>query len=154
MPLRKQINSLRLRPYRHHFADDIFKCIFEKENELISPRISLKFVPKVRINNIPALVQIMAWCRPGNKPLSEPMMASLLTHIWVTQPQWVNLLDPGGCGCNLEWIIFKLISMIEILNISCEIALMCPTLTWYHQATSHYLGKWWPRSMSPCGITS
>ena len=27
------------------------------------------------INNIPALVQIMAWCRPGDKPLSEPMMA-------------------------------------------------------------------------------
>ena len=25
------------------------------------------------INNIPALVQIMAWRRPGDKPLSEPM---------------------------------------------------------------------------------
>ena len=56
----------------------------------ISPRISLKFVPKVRINNIPALVQIMAWCRPGDKPLSEPMMASLLAHICVTQPHWVK----------------------------------------------------------------
>ena len=22
----------------------------------------------------------MAWCRPGDKPLSEPMMLSLLTH--------------------------------------------------------------------------
>ena len=27
------------------------------------------------IDNIPALVQIMAWCRSGDKPLSEPMMA-------------------------------------------------------------------------------
>ena len=43
-------------------------------------KISLKFVPKGPINNIPSLVQIMAWRRPGDKPLSEPMMASL-THI-------------------------------------------------------------------------
>ena len=32
----------------------------------------MKFVPKGPINNIPALVQIMAWRRPGDKPLSEP----------------------------------------------------------------------------------
>ena len=44
------------------------------------------------INNISALVQIMAWRRPGDKPLSEPMMVSLLTHICVTRPQWVNTL--------------------------------------------------------------
>ena len=48
-----------------------------------------EFVPKGPINNIPALVQIMAWHLPGNKPLSEPMMVSLLMHIFVTQPQWV-----------------------------------------------------------------
>ena len=35
---------------------------------------SLEFVPKGRINNIPALVKIMAWRRSGDKPLSEPMM--------------------------------------------------------------------------------
>ena len=35
-------------------------------------------------------VQIMAWCRSGDKPLSEPMVVSLQTHIWVTQPQWVK----------------------------------------------------------------
>ena len=38
--------------------------------------ISLKFV-KGPINNIPSLVQIMAWHRPVNKPLSEPIYASL-----------------------------------------------------------------------------
>ena len=27
---------------------------------------------------------------PGDKPLSEPMMARLLMHICVTRPQWVN----------------------------------------------------------------
>ena len=90
---RQVINSLRSRPNRRHFADDIFKCIFENENEWISPRISLKFVPKFRINNIPALVQIMARRRPGDKLLSEPMMVSLLTHICVTRPQWVKTND-------------------------------------------------------------
>ena len=71
-------------------ADDIFKCIFLNENAWIPVKISLKFVPKGPINNIPALVQIMAWRRPGDKPLSEPMRVSLLTHICVTRPQWVN----------------------------------------------------------------
>ena len=32
--------------------------------------ISLRFVPKGKINNIPSLVQIMAWRLPGDKPLS------------------------------------------------------------------------------------
>ena len=32
----------------------------------------------------------MAWRRPGDKPLSKPMMVSLLTHIWVARPQWVK----------------------------------------------------------------
>ena len=85
-------NSLRPRRNRRHFADDIFKCIFLNENVWIPIKISLKFVPKGPINNIPALVHIMAWRRPGDKPLSEPMMVSLLTHICVTRPQWVNSL--------------------------------------------------------------
>ena len=50
---------------------------------------SLSFVLKGLIDNIPALVQIMAWRQSGDKPLSEPMMVSLLTHICVTRPQWV-----------------------------------------------------------------
>ena len=41
----------------------------------IPTQISLKFVPKGPINNIPELVQIMAWRRTGDKPLSETMMA-------------------------------------------------------------------------------
>ena len=28
--------------------------------------------------------------RPGDMPLSEPMVVTLLTHIFATQPQWVN----------------------------------------------------------------
>ena len=75
-----------------HFADDVFKCIFFKENVLISIEISPKFVPKRSISNIPALVQIVAWCRTGDKPLSEPKLVSSLTHICVTRLQWVNWL--------------------------------------------------------------
>ena len=57
-------------------------------------KFRLKFVPKGQINNIPAFVQIMTWHCPGDKPLSEPMMFSLLTYICVTWPQWVNTRVP------------------------------------------------------------
>ena len=72
------------------FPDNIFKCIFKNENVWISVKISLEFIPTGPINNIPAMVQIMALRRLGNKPLSEPIMVSLLTHICVTRPRWVN----------------------------------------------------------------
>ena len=73
-----------------NFADDIFKCIFLNEKVWIPIKISLKFVPKGPINNIPAMVRVMAWRRPSDKSLSEPMMVSLPTHICVARPQWVN----------------------------------------------------------------
>ena len=85
------LKTLRPKQNGRHFADDTFKRIFANENVRILIEISLKFVPEGPINNIPALVQIMAWRRPGDKPLSEPMMVCLLTHICVTRPQWVNL---------------------------------------------------------------
>ena len=77
------------------FADDTFKRIFLNENVRISINISLKFVPKGLINNIPALVLMMAWRRPGDKPLSEPMVARSPTHMCVTRPQWVNMVCNG-----------------------------------------------------------
>ena len=100
-------DTLRLEQNGFHFADNILthwsrdkmavifqttfcKCIFVNENVGISIKISLKFVPKCQINNIPALVQIMAWRRLGDKPLSEPMTVSLLMHICISQPLWVN----------------------------------------------------------------
>ena len=84
------INTLRPRQNSRLFADDSFKRIFLKENIRVSIIISLKFVPKGFINNIPALVLIMAWRRPGDKPLSEPMLVRSLTPICVTWPQWAN----------------------------------------------------------------
>ena len=81
------VNTLRPRQNGRHSPNDTFKLIFLNENVRISIKISLKFVPKGPINKIPALVQIMAWRRPGDKPLSEPMMVRLLMHICVTRPQ-------------------------------------------------------------------
>ena len=64
-------NTLRPRQNGRHFADDPFKRIlriFLNETLRISIKISLNFVPKGPINDIPALVQIMAWRRWGDKP--------------------------------------------------------------------------------------
>ena len=72
------------------FPNNIFKCILLNENVWISLKISLPFAPKILINNISALVQIMAWHWPRYKPVSEPMMVNLLTHICLTWLQWVN----------------------------------------------------------------
>ena len=84
------INTLRPRQDGRPFPDDILKSIFFNENVQILIKISLTFVPKAPINNIPVLVQIMACRLAGAKPLFEPVMVSLLAHICVTRPQWVN----------------------------------------------------------------
>ena len=96
------LNTLRSRQNGRHFVDDIFRCIFLNENILILIKISLKFVPKDPVNNIPAWVQIMAWRRPGGKPLFEPMMIILLTHISITRPQWVNPCTQNKCS-EIQW---------------------------------------------------
>ena len=78
------------RGHDRHFTDDIFRCIFMNENVWISIKISPMFVPKGPINNIPALVYTMAWCRPGERPLSEAMVAYFPDAF--TRPQCVNEL--------------------------------------------------------------
>ena len=84
------VNTSGSRQNGRRFADDVFKCIFLNENISILIKISLEFVPTGPITNIPSLVQIVAWRRPGDKPLSEPMMVSLPTQICISRPQWVK----------------------------------------------------------------
>ena len=74
--------------------------MFLSEDVWISFKVSLKFVPTGPINNIPALVPIMAWRRSGDKPLSEPMIVSLLKHICVVRPGWVKIDMRESCWCN------------------------------------------------------
>ena len=59
-----KINTLRPRQNGRHFKMD-----FPTWNVWILIKISLNFVPKVVINNIRALVQIMFWSRPGNQTI-------------------------------------------------------------------------------------
>ena len=52
----------------------------------------------------------MAWRRLGDKPLSEPMMVCLSTHICVNRPQWVNDMQ---CHCNdVTWTPWRLKSLV------------------------------------------
>ena len=98
------LNSLRPRQNGRLFADDTFKRIFLNENIRISIKISVKFVPKGLIKNIPALVLIMAWRQPGDKPLSEPMMVRSPTHICVTR---------------LKCLLLKTFKTIRHINAEC-----------------------------------
>ena len=106
-----------------HFSDNIFKCIFLNEKLWISVIVSQKFVPKGLISNMPALVQMMAWRRPVNKPLSEPMMVNILIYICVTRPKWVK-----------SWFYRVAVALhtVETSKQPC-----CPT------PPSHYLNQCW-----------
>ena len=53
---------------------DNFRCIFLNGNNRILIQISQKFVPMSPIGNKPALVQVMAWRRTGNKLLPESVL--------------------------------------------------------------------------------
>ena len=85
------LNILRPRQNGRYFViSQTTFCIFLNENIWIPIEIPLKSISKGPVKNIPALVQIMAWRRPGGKPLSEPMMVSSQTDICVARPQWVK----------------------------------------------------------------
>ena len=86
------LNTLRPRQNGHHFPDDIFQWIFLNESVWISINISLKFVPRDPINNIPTLVKVMAWRRPGASHYLNQWLLDLPTYICVTRPEWVNWL--------------------------------------------------------------
>ena len=96
------INILKPRWNWHHFAYDIFNWFFN-ENVLISIKIPLALIPKGQINNIPVLVEIMAWRRPDDKPLAGPMTVRSLTYMCVTQPQWVKHLVWWNYIQHLSW---------------------------------------------------
>ena len=70
-----------------HLSVDIL--IFLNKNLWLSITISWQFVPSGPINNILALVQIMAWRSPGNKPLFKPMIL-VCWRTYVTRPQWLK----------------------------------------------------------------
>ena len=132
----------------------MFKCIFLNENVWIPIEISLKFVPKGSINNNPALFQIMAWRRPGDKPLPEPIIVSLPTHICVSQPQWVKACFHHVCdrahikgtsylfGHTQIWNAIP--ACIEHVNTIFRIIFVIARnqLGWYNRQNLHYDKIW------------
>ena len=142
------LNTLRPRRNGQHFADDISKHIFINENIWILINVSLPLVPKGPVNNIPALVQIMAWRLPGNKPLSESMVISLLMHICFTRPQYVNLLTYGKLIKLFKGLIWKDI----FASISCTLPIVS-TQHWFTQRANQYLSHCWLILLLPYSIT-
>ena len=121
------ITTLRPRQNGRHFPYDVFKCIFL--NVHISVKIFPKFLPKGPLNNIPALVQIIDWHRPGDKPLSEPMMVSLLTHICVTRLQWIKASKcpvSVAQGCRYLLCQLNLPHLVHKVFHVCWITQRCP----------------------------
>ena len=118
------INTLRPRQNGRHFPDDILEWIFLNEDVWISINISLKFIPRGPINNIPTLVQVMAWRRPGDKPYLNQwwldyrrIYASLglneLTRAW---PHCNNLCSRCDCGSDANPCSREVIPMMTSSN--------------------------------------
>ena len=104
-----RVDTFRPKQNGVYFVDDIFKLIFLNENVWISIPSSPKFVTEGPFNNIPALVEIIAWCRPGDKPLPGTIMLRLLTQICVTWEElpMVSLIDYLSPGCwSIIWQIY------------------------------------------------
>ena len=106
----------------------------------------------------------MAWCLPGNKPLSEPMKVSLLTYICVTRPQWVNktaiwyseswitwskFYRPHFLMHFLEWIILKFRKYHCLQEYNWQNS-KHQSMLWVG-AISHNLNRCWPQSTMPHG---
>ena len=121
------------------FARRHFQWIFFNENVWISIKISLKFVPRGPISNIPVLVQIMAWRWPGDKPLSEPMTvcwriyASLsLNELFDTEIerwtlwQWIKRLSQ----CSSFYFLLVALKSVDltVFNASCDYKAVILTL--------------------------
>ena len=91
----------------------------------------------------------MGWRRPGDKPLSEPMMVCLLTHICVTWPQWVNRLGLGKTVTKKERNIPILIKILKFV-----LLMLCQH--WFRlwlgteQATNHCLKQFYPLHWCIC----
>ena len=96
---------MRLWQNGRHFADDTFRRIFLSENLRISLIFHWSYFPKGPINNIPALVQIMAWRRVGDKPLSEPMLTQIQWRIYALV--WFKYIFLQLLLCNTKSVTWR-----------------------------------------------
>ena len=126
------LNTLRPSQHGRHFPDDILKCNFLNENVWISLNISLIFVPEGQIDNIPPFVQIMAWRRLSDKPLSEPMMSSYIyiyMHICVTGVNELKVWhqdDSPTDGCQMTCFVIQILIYVDTGRLWSDITLWNP----------------------------
>ena len=85
-------NTLRPEQNGHHVADNISSAFFYSKLQYLDSNFIAVCSHLGLIDNALALVQVMAWCPSGNKPLSDPMLTQL-THICINQPQCVNEIN-------------------------------------------------------------
>ena len=154
------VNTLRSRQNGRHFADDTFKRIFLNENVTISIKISLKFVPKRPINNIPALVQIMAgadqatshylnqwwldyWCIYASLGLNELIKGAPENIFVKVSHHWMDMNKTIEVRYLLE---FAMVTMWNTeLCKGCGKVITCCTVEvwdWINNLISHLLGMW------------
>ena len=86
------------------------------------------------------MVQIMVWCRPVAKPLSEPMMVRLLTHICTTWPQWVK---------NQQLFLFCFFKGGIILGELDQHNVLL--MTWLFPSPCHPWRRYWPGRIKKTG---
>ena len=131
--IKNNVYTLRPRRNGRHFPDGIFKCILLKENMWISIKIALKFVPKGPINYSPALVQIMAWHLPGDKPLSEPVMKVRLAFIEPmhhNKPNITYLLNQWRLVCRCMYLSLGLDNLNPINQSINQSVSQSVSITW------------------------
>ena len=98
----------------------------------------------------------------------QSLYAGLSTHIFNRilddWPGRFNALAPGRFAWNFRWLIFKFLWLMAEAFLVIALGWMSQdpiddkslvqVMAWCHQAKSHYLSQWWPRSMSPYSVTS
>ena len=120
------------------------------ENVWISNMISLKFISEALIDNKPALVQKMAWCRPGDKPFSGIM---LFIDACVTRLQCVKWrLHVYLCLEDRASYIWVSLYNHKVIMQYCSILQMY--IYWRHVLWEVHNDIWWARIVTAFGWLS
>ena len=112
------------------FADDVFKRISLVEKDHILTVISLKFVPKVPVDDNTVSIQVMAWRLTSAKPLPEPMLCKRTgacmchwTPVGFTRAVPLNgnqrnhkCLCPGKLKCLDMYVYFRKMLATQIMQ--------------------------------------
>ena len=132
-PYRNKINTLRPRQNDQHLPDAVLKCIFLMKLFEFPFKFLWNVFPRVKLAIFKhCMVQMMAWHRPGDKALSEPMTVSLQTHICVTRPQWVKKIWCIGDDSRKKISVSSISKCLHSFNFDIVMPIMkCIVLTFF-----------------------